>query len=272
MKKATIFAAVVLGATVSAALGHAQAGTPVPASLLTNAARVPFGVGERAQYRVSYGMLGRVGTGSMEVAGVELVNGHPSYHLDFRLQGRVALVGRVNNQQESWLDVEGVFSRRFRQDIHELNFKRKRERNFFPEQRRWTGYTNEHQESGELPTSQPLDDTAFLYYVRTLPLEVGREYTLDQYWNPEGNPVVIRVLRTERVRVPAGTFDAIVVQPIIKTGGLFSEGGRAEVYFTNDAQRILLRLHARVSIGTLDLQLEEYTPGRPLNAAAGTRL
>jgi hypothetical protein len=236
--------------------------------VLANAAPVPFGVGERAQYRVSYGMMGRVGTGSMEVKGIEMVNGHPTYHLDFRLQGRILLVGRVNDLHESWLDVNGLFARRFRQDIHEINFKRKRERNFFPSELRWTGFTNEHQESGTLTTAQPLDDTSFLYYVRTLPLVVGQEYTLDKYWNPDGNPVIIRVLRTQRLRVPAGTFETVVIQPIIKTDGLFSEGGQAEVYFTNDADRVLVRLHAKVSIGTLDLQLEEFTPGRPAAPAS----
>ena len=40
------------------------------------------------------------------------------------------------------------------------------------------------------------------------------------------------MLRKERVRVPAGTFNAIVLQPIIKTSGIFSEGC---LLYTSDA-------------------------------------
>jgi hypothetical protein len=221
----------------------------------------PFGVGERAQYRVSYNLVGRVGTGTMELVGIDTVRGHRAFRALFTLQGRV-LFARVNNRFESWLDVERVFSHRFEQSTHEINFRRRRTREFFPAEMRWSGHTNDRQESGALPTAEPLDDTAFLYFMRTLDLEVGREYTFNRYWNPDGNPVRIRVLRRERVTVPAGTFDTLVLQPTIRTSGLFSEGGEAEVYFAEGGARQLVMLRARVSFGTLQLQLEEFEPGQ----------
>jgi hypothetical protein len=220
---------------------------------------VPFGVGEHAVYRVSYNIVGRVGTGSMQIVGIDTVRGHPAFHALFTLQGRF-LFARVDNRFESWLDVRDVFSHRFEQQTREINFRRNRIREFYPAELRWTGHTNDRQESGTLSSAMPLDDTAFLYFVRTLKLEVGREYSFDRYWNPEGNPVRIRVLRRETVTVPAGTFDTVVLQPIIRTSGLFSEGGEAEVYFAEDGARQLVMLRAKVSFGTLQLQLEEFTP------------
>jgi hypothetical protein len=225
------------------------------------AASAPFGVGERAQYRVGYGIFGGVGTGSMEIVGVDIVRGHPTYHMQFRLRGGIP-GARVNNKFDSWMDVRGLFSRRFEQDTHEVRFKRQRVREFFPEQLRWTGRTNDREEVGELPTARPLDDTSFLYFVRTLELRVGQELRFDNYWNPEGNPVRIRVLRKETVDVPAGRFNTIVIQPLVQTSGLFSEGGEAEVYLSDDDARILVMIRAKVSIGTLRLELEEFTPAR----------
>jgi hypothetical protein len=240
---------------------HAQERDSVPAP--DTVAAAPFGVGEQARYRVSYGILGRVGTGVMNVVGLDTIRGNPSYHVLFTLQGGIPLA-RVNNRFESWLDVKGLFSRRFDQDTREVNFERRRVREFFPEERRWTGHTNDRQEAGTLPTATPFDDTSFLYYVRTLDLEPGREYTFDNYWNEEGNPVRLRVLRRQTVRVPAGTFNTVVVQPIIRTRGLFAEGGEAEVYFSEDADRMLVMLRAKVSFGTLTMQLEQFTPGQRL--------
>ncbi|MFQ5529118.1 MAG: DUF3108 domain-containing protein, partial [Gemmatimonadota bacterium] len=55
----------------------------------------------------------------------------------------------------------------------------------------------------------------------------------------------------------------IVVRPVIKTSGLFSEGGRAEIYVTDDERRIPVRVKARMSIGTANLYLTKYEPGVP---------
>jgi hypothetical protein len=240
----------------AASAAPAQAATPAPAP-----GAAPFGVGEKATYRVSYNVVGRVGSGTMNIGAIDTIRGRPAYHIVYTLQGRF-LFARVDNRFESWLDVAGTYTHRFEQWTHEVNFRRRRTREFFPAERRWTGQTNGNAETGTLPTAEPLDDTAFLYFMRTLPLEVGREYTFDRYWNAAGNPVRVRVLRRETVTVPAGTFDTIVLQPIIRTSGMFAEGGQAEVYYAETGSRQLVMLRARVSFGTLQLQLEEFTPGR----------
>jgi len=61
--------------------------------------------------------------------------------------------------------------------------------------------------------------------------------------------------------VPAGEFDAIVVQPIIKTKGIFSEGGRAEVWLSDDADRIMVQMKSKLSFGSLNLYLTSYQRG-----------
>jgi hypothetical protein len=62
------------------------------------------------------------------------------------------------------------------------------------------------------------------------------------------------------VTVPAGTFNAIVVQPIIKTKGIFSEKGQAEVWLSDDSVRMLLQVKSKLSFGSLNLFLKSYTP------------
>jgi hypothetical protein len=228
-------------------------------------APVPFGVGERAQYKVVLGIVGDVGEGVLEVVDLDTVQGRPSYELQFRLKGGIPFA-RVDNDFHSWFDAQSLVSRRFKQDQKEVRYERHRFFEFYPEERRWRRL--DANESGELPTDQPLDDVSFLFYVRTLPLEVGKTYTLNRYFNPDGNPVTVKVLRKQQITVPAGTFNTIVVQPIIKSKGLFSEGGRAEVYFTDDDRRIIVALKSRVKIlKSLDMLLESYSPGERLAAS-----
>ena len=234
----------------------APASDPVPVP-------VPFGNGERAEYQVKLGGVS-VGSGAMEILGVEEVRGRQTYHARLRVSGGLPLM-RVDDRFESWIDVVGLYSHRFKQNQRELSFRRNRTYEFFPEERRYERADSD--DRGALPTDEPLDDVSFLYYARTLPLEVGDRYVLNQYFKADGNPVILEVVRKETIRVPAGTFNTVVVRPTIKTDGLFGEGGEAEVYFTDDSRRLLVQMRSKVPIvGSLSLHMTSYQPGERLTS------
>jgi hypothetical protein len=265
---APVLGLLLVAGAATAAFGWQQpvALRPVSVELPATAAIVPFAPGERAEYQVRLGALS-IGRGSMEVLGIERVNGSPTYHTRMLLAGGIPLA-RVDNRFESWIDVDGIFSRRFRQDQKEVRYERRRTYDFHPETRMYRRLDNG--EVGSIPTDRPLDDVSFLYFARTLPLRVGETYTIPRYFKEDGNPVVLQVLRRETVTVPAGTFETVVVRPIIRTRGLFSQGGEAEVYFTDDSRRLLVQLRSRVPvIGSLTMHLLNYQPGTPA-ARAGT--
>jgi hypothetical protein len=252
----------VFGGSVAAGVLSAQSNTVASPTVVTDAmvGSVPFGRGEIAEYQVRLGRAS-VGSGSMEVLGIETVDGRQTYRTRLQVAGGLPLM-RVDNNFESWIDVNRLFSRRFHQNQRELNFRRNRVYDFFPESRSYRRQDNG--EVGALPTDRPLDEVSFLYFVRTLPLRVGDTYQLDQYYKESGNPVVLHVVRRETITVPAGTFNTIVVRPVIKTSGLFGEGGEAEVYFSDDERRIPVMLRSRVPlVGHLNLFLRSYTPGEP---------
>jgi len=115
---------------------------------------------------------------------------------------------------------------------------------------------------------EPLDDGSFLYFIRTVPLEVGQTYEFNRYFRPDRNPVKITVVRKEKVKVPAGTFDAVVVRPSIKTKGIFSENGHAEVWLSDDDKRIMLQMKSKLSFGSLSLYLKSYRPAPAAQAAS----
>ena len=71
----------------------------------------------------------------------------------------------------------------------------------------------------------------------------------------------MKVLRRDRIKVAAGTFNTIVLQPIIKSGGLFGEGGEALIWVTDDDRRMMVQLRAKMPVlRSLDLYLKSYTP------------
>jgi hypothetical protein len=216
----------------------------------------PFGIGERAEYNVKFGFI-PAGSGSMEVLGVDTIRGHAAFHTVFRVRGGIPGY-RVMDRLESWMDMHSLAALRHRQELSEGSRDRERQFEIFPD--RGFYIADEKDTSATVPL--PLDDGSFLYFVRTVPLEVGRQYSFNRYFRPDRNPVVIKVLRREQITVPAGTFNAIVIQPIIKTKGIFSEDGRAEVWIADDSSRVMLQMKSHLRIGSLNMYLKNYVPGK----------
>jgi hypothetical protein len=244
------------GASEGAAQQGSSAERQVAVEAPATRPEVPFSAGEQLSYEVRFGAL-KVGSGRMEVLGITTIRGREAWHTRFTVKGGVPLY-RVNDRMESWMDTRTLHSLRFVQDLEEGGKDRERGFEIYPDRRTFVehGDTTQH-----ASVSDPLDDGAFLYFVRTIPLEIGKTYTFQRYFRPDRNPVTIRVLRREKVKVPAGTFETIVIQPTIKTRGIFSEKGHAELWLTDDDRRMMVQMKSKLSFGSLNLYLTGATPG-----------
>ncbi len=236
--------------------GRAEPFRPGPRGIRpldTEVSRVPH-VGERLVYDVKFSAV-KVGSGFMEAVGYEPVRGVNALHVRFVVRGGTFFY-KVHDVLESWIDTAGFMSLRHKQDLSEGSKDRERNFEFYPERR-----TFSQDSQPEIPgVSNPLDDGSFLYFVRRVPLVVGQTYDFARYFRPDRNPVRIIVLRKERIRVPSGTYNTIVIQPIIKAKGIFSEGGKAQVWLTDDSARVMVQMKSSLPIGSLNLYLREYRP------------
>jgi hypothetical protein len=213
-------------------------------------------VGEKLEYVVTVGGA-RAGVGSMEIAGTDTVRGHHVFHTVFTVKGGLLFL-KVNDVLESWFDPKDMISYRFIQRINEVNYHRVRIYDFYPERK----ILQQEGKPEEPMVAEPLDDGAFFYFVRTVPLVVGQTYTFERYFRPDKNPVIVKVLRRDTVTVKAGKFACIVIQPIIKSGGIFAEGGEALMWLSDDDRHILVQMKTKVPIlQSLDLYLQTVTPG-----------
>ena len=220
--------------------------------------KAAFAAGERLSYDASFGRL-HIGHGTMLLDGTDTVRGRTAWRAIFTISGGTFFF-RVRDSTVSWFDTTSLVSLRFAQHIREGRYHADRDYQIYPE--RGTYARLDEPEVGEVKSvHEPLDDASFLYFLRSVPLEVGRTYQFDRYFQPEGNPIIIRVLRREQVTVPAGRFNAIVVQPEFKTPGIFSQKGHAEVWLADDSTHIMLMLKSGLSFGSLNLYLTKYSLG-----------
>ena len=216
---------------------------------------VPFAPGERLVYDVKFGALD-VGDAVMEVTGVEQVRGRDTYHVRFAVKGGTFFY-KVNDRYESWIDTISLVSLRHHQQIDEGSYERERKYEISPER----GVYQENEKPEQPTVPEPLDDGSFFFFLRSIPLEVGQTYTFDRYFKPDRNPVTVTVVRREKVKVPAGTFEAIVLHPSIKAKGVFGEGGQAEIWLADDSSRVMLQMKSKLKFGSLNLYLKKLTKG-----------
>ena len=249
------FLSLLLGITAAAALlaQSPQAAAPRAGELALN--KGAFAPGERLSYDASFGHV-HVGHGMMLLIGPDTIRGHTAWRAIFTLSGGTFFF-HVRDSTVSWFDTTTMSSLRFVQHIREGRYHADRDYRIDPERGTYTKLDDPEVKS----VRAPLDDASFLYFLRSVPLEVGRTYEFDRYFQPEGNPIVIRVLRREQVTVPAGTFKAIVVQPEFRTPGIFSKKGHAEVWLADDSTHMMLMLKSGLSFGSLNLYLTKYSLG-----------
>ena len=216
---------------------------------------VPFPVGERLVYQAKFGLF-NVGTATMEVAGIDSVRGAEAVHLVFRISGG-ALWYHIEQKLESWVGRSDFRSRRFWNQTEEKGKAWERKFDIYPD----SGFYREAGRDTTLPTvPEPLDDEAFLYWIRTVPLEIGKRYEYDRYFRPERNPVIVEVLGRERVSVAGKKWRAIVIRPRIPNGGgIFAERADARMWLSDDDRHMMLALQSNFSFGQVTMKLKEYS-------------
>jgi hypothetical protein len=232
--------------------GGAQADTPPTA--------VPFAVGERLVYAARMGVFS-VGEATMEVAGMDTVRGTEAVHLRFHIEGG-ALWYHLDQTLESWVGRADFRSRRFLNRTEEKGKRWQREFEIFPD----SGFYREAGRDSTYPTvTDPLDDAAFLYWIRTVPLKIGERYEYRRYFRVDRNPVIVEVLGRDRVNVAGRKWDAIILRPKIPNGGgIFAEKADARMWLSDDRDRFVLGLQSKFSFGLMTLKLKEYSaPGHP---------
>jgi len=253
--RAGIALGMLMGSATNAVTQPAQIRVVQPTAASVNAAAVPYAVGEELTYKASLGGIS-AGKARMRVDGIEIVRGRPAYHVVFSVDGGIPFF-RVHDRYESWIDVETLASLRHRQEISEGRYKRKTTYEIYPERA-------EYQKEGDsvrASVANPLDDGSFIYAVRTAGIQVGETRSDDRYFRPDKNPVVLTGLRQETITVDAGTFPTTVIRPTIRTSGIFSDDGQAQVWFSDDANRYPVQVKAKFSKFTLTLELKSVTPG-----------
>lgn len=217
-----------------------------------------FGVGERLVFDVNYGFI-TAGEATMAVSGYDSVGGRQCYRIEFSVNSLPSFswIYRVEDRYFTFIDVEAIIPWRFEQHIREGNYRRDFIADF--NQYRHRAKTTE----GEYDIPPYVHDimSAF-YYARTMDYsqsKPGDLYSLFNFYKDKTNELGVKFLGRQELEVAAGTFKTIVVEPLVREGGLFKSEGRIVIWLTDDELKIPVRVNTKVVIGSIDTELREYS-------------
>jgi hypothetical protein len=223
------------------------------AALLTQlgAAPYPFSVGETLRYEAKLGYFS-VGTASVSVSRLVQERGTEAFEITMNGQGGPP-GWRVSYDLTSRVDTARFHSLRFHRRMVQRGDVEEERYVIVPDSAR---YRQEGVPGDWVAPSEPLDELAFLYYLRTAPLEVGRSYTIDRYFKTGYNPVGVEVTGRESVLMPDGaTAPSLAVR-------VTSRGSTMRVWFTDDKRRLPVQLELPLPFGSVVLQMVSGTAGK----------
>lgn len=232
---------------------------PAPGQLeVLPAVRRPFKPGERLKFSVQYGFI-KAGSAYLEVPQILDWKGHRVYDLVARAESNAffSRFYKVRNRIDSYWDVDGMFSRRYVENRREGGYRSKEEIVFDHDRH------EAHYRSGAvLPVPPDVQDAlSSFYFTRTQALPIGGSIVFDYHASHKSQPLEVRVLGREHVQTPAGEFDCVAVEPVLKAGGIFKNKGRLVIWLTDDDRRMPVLMKSKVVVGSISVVLQEYQEG-----------
>ena len=225
---------------------------------------------EQLKYGIYYSFI-KAGTAYIRNRGLVEIDGRPAYLLQTTAFSATVIdaVFKVRDINQSWLDATDFYSYGYGQSVREGNYKRDEWLKFDYAAHKYTGKIQKKEApkniSGPLDI-KVLDMLSSLYYVRAQKLEVGTDVVFDIINREKQYPLVVKVLKKETVKTPAGKFECIVVEPQLRGEGIFvSKGKSLKVWLTDDEYKLPVQMKVEVFIGSVSAQLLEYTRQAPEN-------
>ncbi len=217
-----------------------------------------FRVGERLVFDVNYGYI-TAGEAVMAISAYDTVAGRKTFRVQFTVNSLPSFswIYRVEDRYLTFIDAEAIAPLRFEQHIREGSYKR----DFIAEfdHVKKIAQTSD----GQHPIPPYVHDilSAF-YYVRTVDLstyKTGDMLMLQNFYKDTSYELAVKILGRQELEVAAGTFRTVVVEPLVKEGGLFKSEGRIVIWLTDDAVKMPIRVNTKVVIGSIDTELREYS-------------
>jgi hypothetical protein len=222
-----------------------------------------FRPGERLTFVLKWTII-PAGEAVLEVLPLEHMAGIDAYHfvLTARSNAFIDAFYTVRDRVDAWSDDAMTRSLVYRKKQHEGSTRRDITVSFNWEEMT-AQYTNKGQARAPIAiTEGTFDPLSIFYWSRSVDLVVGGQI---QRAVTDGKKHVIGaadVVRQERITVPAGTFDTLLIEPDLShVGGVFekSPDAKIQLWISADQRRLPVKLKSKVIVGSFSGELVSVT-------------
>ncbi|MGQ9706507.1 MAG: DUF3108 domain-containing protein [bacterium] len=219
-----------------------------------------FKVGEKLVFSVGWTNVLDAGTAIMQVSNEEVFFGHNVYHTITTTKSSSAFSSffYVYDRIDCYFDKETFASLKYEKHLREGDYKN--DEVIYYDPKREIAVRDE-KIIKVLPNT--MDVLTAFYYLRTLSFKPGDVIKINQSDGKRSKVIEVKILKKERITVPAGTFDCIKVEPILnETEGIFRQSGRLWFWLTDDEKHMPVLMKSSIVIGDITAKLASYTSGK----------
>jgi hypothetical protein len=220
---------------------------------------LPFRVGEKLTFDIRYQFV-KAGEATLEIPEITECRGQSAcYRMvsEAKSTKPFSLVFEVMDRVESMVHVDSLYPLRYTKSLKEGTYEAFEQVDFDQ-----VGHTATYS-GGKVVSIPPRvqDVLSALYYARTLDLQVGRSVFIQNHADEKNYPLEVKVLRIEEVKVPAGTYECYVIEPILRASGIFQHKGKLTVWISTDPSRIPVMMKSKIMIGSINAVLAKVDLG-----------
>lgn len=231
-----------------------------------------FQPGEVLNFKMSYGIFS-IGKGTAAISNKYFdFNDRGCYKIDVfgETTGLLSLVTDVNDHFGSYIDTTSLLPEQFYRFIREGHYKKDEWTDFDHRNDKITVRVLDNKTGKmkdpkfyDLPSDKGVWDLigGFLYF-RTIDfgkVHKGDTITVRTFFEDEFYNLRVIYKGTDVVRIKPGKFRAIVLQPIMPPNKLFDGENSITVWFSDDKNRIPLKINAEMFIGSAGVELTDYS-------------
>lgn len=226
-----------------------------------------FKTGEWYLFDVTY-FGATAGNLEMETLTNKVVNGRPCYHFQARATTAsvFSLIYRMNDVAESFMDTETLITHKFSLRLDE-SLQQRELLELYDQKTKLAYYWSklDHKRKGKMNEKKEIpidfythDGLSAFYFIRTLPLEIGKSFTFPVVTNGKIRTVRVTVDRKEVLQTRIGAIPAVVLKPEVVLDGVLKTYGDSYVWVSDDERRILLKVDAKIKVGSIIAYLRDY--------------
>lgn len=231
----------------------ALASLPVDSNRMRTIDNNAFSVGEQLVFSVDYGFV-HAGTAIMTVEKIVTVQGRDCYYITSLALSSYSFsfFFKVEDRVVSYLDRKGLFSWRTEKHIKEGKYHAER----LYDLDQWRGVSRNVIKGDTLMIPRFVQDAlSALYFSRTQSFKEGDEIQIPHFDNGKLYNMAVRVGKKEKIKVPAGTFQTILIEPLMASEGIFKHKGQMQIWLTDDQRRIPVKMTSKIIIGNIGAHL-----------------